>query len=172
MTATQLFIQFLRETCDIGEYFFFREIISHDPGNRYFKKRPLFKKDFVEGYLSRNGRQLRTFMTRMFILAPNLVKKRNSNPRWKTLYDRYKDDEDQFWRGWWVSIMNSKGTGVYVRYYCDLWHYWLDRRVDWENSNKRPCSNFKKGENYQFTLRKNGKDNNLQHETRRPHRRT
>ena len=162
MTATQLFLQFLRENCTVGEYLFFRDIISHNPGNRYFKTRPLFKKDFVEGYLSRNNRQLRSFVSRLFILAPNLVKRRNSNPRWQMLRDRYKDDQDHFWREWWVSVMNSKGTGVYVMHYTNLWHKFLDERVDWKNSNKRLCSCFRKGENNQFVLKnKNGTNTRL-----------
>lgn len=171
MTATQLFLQFLRENCTLGEYLFFREIISHNPGNRYFKTRPLFKKDFVEGYLSRNNRQLRGFMRRLFILAPNLVKRRNSNPRWQMLYDRYKDrdDLDRYWRKWWLSVMNSKGAGVYVMYYSSLWNKFLEERVDWEKSNKKACSCFKQKEDNQFVLRtKDGTDTRLQHSSGRP----
>lgn len=170
MTATQLFLQFLRENCTLGEYLFFREIISHNPGNRYFKTRPLFKNDFVEGYLSRNNRQLRSFISRLFILAPNLVKRRNSNPRWQMLYDRYKDDQDHFWRDWWVSVMNKKGTGVYIMHYRSLWYKFLDERVDWSKSNKKACSCFRKGEDNQFVLKKkNGTDTCLQPSPRRPH---
>lgn len=173
MTATQLFLQFLRENCTLGEYLFFREIISHNTGNRYFKTRPLFKKDFVEGYLSRNNRQLRSFVTRLFILAPNLVKRRGSNPRWQMLYDRYKDEDDveRYWRHWWLAVMNARGTGVYVKYYVDRWHHFLDYRVDWDKSNKKACSCFKKGEDNQFVLKdkKNGTNTRLQSSPRRPH---
>ena len=165
MTATQLFLQFLRENCTLGEYLFFREIISHNPGNRYFKTRPLFKKDFVEGYLSRNNRQLRSFVTRLFILAPNLVKRRISNPRWQMLYDRYKDEEDveRYWRHWWIGVMNKSGTGVYIMYYRSLWYKFLEERVDWSKSNKKACSCFKKGEDNQFVLKdkKNGANTRL-----------
>ena len=47
----------------------------NDNGNKYFRKRRLYKNTFVEDYLSRNNRALNNFMTRLFILAPNLKDK-------------------------------------------------------------------------------------------------
>ena len=85
MTATQVFLLFLKKKCSRGEYFFFRDIIMHNRGNKYFKKRPLFKEDFVERYLSNNGRTLYGFMTRIFILVPNLVRLYHKNPIYKEL---------------------------------------------------------------------------------------
>ena len=138
MTATQVFIQFLRETCTFQEYLFFRHIISHDNGNKYFRNRPLFKPDFVEGYLSRNNRPLAGFMSRVFVLAPNLTRKSNLNPRWGFII--------KTWRG--RRGMYSKGR--YVLYYRRMWRYWLEKRV--EVTDKKLCSPFKKGETYDFKL--------------------
>jgi hypothetical protein len=144
MTATQVFLTFLRETCTLEEYLFFSETIGKNNGNRYFKNRPLFKKDFVEGYLSRNNRHLRGFMTRLFILAPNLVKHKHLNPRWIAYYKAH--------RGW-----NSKPSGMYVNMYKWRWYSWLDKRV--VVTNKKLQSPFKKGETYDFKL--NNKQINL-----------
>ena len=138
MTATQVFIQFLRETCTFQEYLFFRHIISHDNGNKYFRKRPLFKPDFVEGYLSRNNRPLAGFMSRIFVLAPNLTKKANLNPRWGYLIKT------------WTGRRMYYSKGRYVLYYRRNWRYWLEKRVD--VGDKKLCSPFKKGESYNFKL--------------------
>ena len=156
MTATQVFIQFLRETCTLQEYLFFREIISHDNGNKYFKKRPLFKRDFVEGYLSRNDRSLVEFMSRVFVLAPNLTRKAHLNPRW----------------GWIRANWRSRRGGIrtfgpYVLYYKRSWRFWLYERLNTDS--KKPGSPFKKGETYNFKLNDNkyyriginGKNNRL-----------
>lgn len=60
----------------------------NDNGNKYFRKRRLYKNTFVEDYLSRNNRTLSNFMTRMFILAPNLIDKMHENPRYDMLKKR------------------------------------------------------------------------------------
>ncbi len=137
MTATQVFLTFLRETCTLQEYLFFSYIIGKDNGNRYFRTRPLFKPDFVEGYLSRNNRHLRGFMTRLFILAPNLVKCKRLNPRWVKYHKTFGG------RPW-------KLSGMYVNMYRWRWYDWLDRRVI--ITNKKLQSPFKKGETYDFQL--------------------
>lgn len=137
MTATQVFLTFLRETCTFQEYMFFSNIIGKNNGNRYFKNRPLFKKDFVEGYLSRNNRHLRGFMTRLFILAPNLVKCKHLNPRWV----KYRNS---------FPTRQHKLSGMYVNMYKWRWHSWLDKRVI--VTDKKLESPFKKGEAYDFKL--------------------
>jgi hypothetical protein len=120
---------------------FFSEIIGKDTGNKYFKKRPLYKNDFVEGYLSRNNRHLRGFMGRLFVLAPNLVNKRDCNPRWrKLLVDNSRDRRFNPWRA----------KGLYVCIYKRRWNSWLDMRV--EVGDKKLKSPFKKGETYDFKL--------------------
>lgn len=141
MTATQLFMTFLRETCTIHEYMFFSNIIGKDNGNKYFRKRPLFKPDFVEGYLSRNNRCLREFMGRLFVLAPNLVEKRIDNPRWRWLLVSF--GSMQRFKLW-------KAKGLYVCMYKRRWNSWLDKRVI--VTDKKLKSPFKKGETYDFQL--------------------
>lgn len=137
MTATQVFLTFLRETCTIQEYMFFSYVIGKNNGNRYFKNRPLFKPDFVEGYLSRNNRHLSGFMTRLFVLAPNLVKYKHLNPRWV----EYR----KIFRG-----RSHKLSGMYVNMYRWRWYTWLNRRVI--VTDKKLGSPFKKGETYDFQL--------------------
>lgn len=150
MTATQVFLTFLRETCTYQEYLFFGRIISSDCGNKYFKKRPLYKRDFVEGYLSRNNRHLGNFMTRLFILAPNLIEKREYNPRWAKIVKNHTRTRREQSR--WS---NFRGKGVYFNYYRNLWYAWLNSRIDWVETRKRMYSPFKKGETYNFILKNN-----------------
>lgn len=138
MTATQLFLRFLRETCTVQEYKFFAYTIVNNNGNKYFKKRPLYKPNFVEGYLSRNNRHLRNFMTRLFILAPNLIKNKYNNPRWIKFLKHNR-------------IKGYKTNGAYVNMYRWRWHDWLDKRI--EIDNKKLQSPFKKGEQYNFKLK-------------------
>ena len=141
MTATQVFLTFLRETCTFQEYLFFSNIIGKDNGNKYFRTRPLFKPDFVEGYLSRNNRSLREFMGRLFVLAPNLVNKRQNNPRWNKLLVSF---------GSMPRFKLHKAKGLYVCMYKRRWNYWLDRRIIVVD--KKLKSPFKKGETYEFQL--------------------
>lgn len=137
MTATQVFLTFLRETCTFQEYLFFSNIIGKDNGNKYFRTRPLFKPDFVEGYLSRNNRHLRGFMTRLFVLAPNLVKYKHLNPRWVKYHKMFGGRP-------------HKLSGMYVNMYRWRWHSWLNKRVI--VTDKKLESPFKKGEMYDFQL--------------------
>ena len=148
MTATQVFLTFLRETCTIEEYFFFANVIGKDNGNKYFKKRPLFKNNFVEAYLSRNNRHLANFMTRLFVLAPNLINKRHRNPRWDWIVKRHTRTRTEERR--WSNFM---GKGVYFNYYRNKWYFWLCFRIDWDKTEKRKNSPFKKGETYDFKLK-------------------
>jgi hypothetical protein len=53
-----------------------------------------------------------------------------------------------------------KETGMYVRYYTRLWNKFLRECID--DSEKKINSPFKKGETYNFKLKTNGSDNNLQ----------
>lgn len=138
MTATQVFVQFLKETCTFQEFLFFQQIICQDNGNKYFRTRPLFKRDFVEGYLSRNERPLVGFMSRIFVLAPNLTKKSYYNPRWSWI------------RRHWRMRRNIRSFGPYVNYYKRSWRHWLETRVD--VTDKKLGSPFKRGEVYDFKL--------------------
>ena len=145
MTATQVFLLFLKKKCSIGEYFFFRDIIMHNRGNKYFKKRPLFKEDFVERYLSNNGRTLYGFMTRIFILAPNLVRLYHKNPIYKELAIQWNRTHD---KSWWNGY---RGKGYYVMYYREKWHEFLIKEID--ASEKSIYSPFKKKAQYSFKLK-------------------
>ena len=94
MTATQVFLLFLKKNCILQEYLFFRNIIMNDNGNRFFRKRRLYKNTFVEDYLSRNNRTLSNFMTRMFILAPNLKNQKWKNPRYYIIRNGWKIEHE------------------------------------------------------------------------------
>lgn len=167
MTATQVFLMFLKKNCILDEYLFFRNIIMNDNGNKYFRKRRLYKNTFVEDYLSRNNRALNNFMTRLFILAPNLKHKLHKNPRYymikkewcelhegkeyikivKTLFtnEPYEIKRQVRWD-------KGKAVGMYVVYYRKLWNKFLKEYID--DSEKKINSPFKKGECYHFKLKK------------------
>lgn len=114
ITATQVFIIFLKKECTNVEYFYFKNIILHDTGNKYFRRRRLWKDNLVESYLSNNGRTLQGFMKRLFILAPNLVSKRfrivnryissgcfvnRYHKKWKTFLDMHIIPNDKSFLG-------------------------------------------------------------------------
>ena len=176
MTATQVFLLFLKKNCILEEYLFFRNTIMNNNGNRYFRKRRLYKNTFVEDYLSRNNRTLSNFMTRMFILAPNLKNQMWKNPRyyiirngWKIEHEgkEYKKEfknhitgEVTFTKRNTVKWIEYKATRMYVRYYTRLWNKFLREHID--DSEKKINSPFKKGETYNFKLKTNGADNNIQ----------
>ena len=139
----------------------------NDNGNRYFRKRRLYKNTFVEDYLSRNNRTLSNFMTRMFILAPNLKHKLLKNPRyyiiknaWRTEHEgkiyhvdvkSYDTNEVLFTRSKTVKWDTRKAVGMYVSYYKRLWNKFLREYID--DSEKKINSPFKKGETYNFKLK-------------------
>jgi hypothetical protein len=165
MTATQVLFLFLKECCTIDEMRFFKHVIMKDNGNKYFRKRPLFTPTFVEDYLARNNRCLNNYMTRLFILAPNLKNNRHRNPRWgiirkeynernrgKSLLVRIKDWKgnetgETFRRPCEFQMFNS---GMYIRYYQRKWNEFLKENI---NSEKKFNSPFKKGESYDFKLK-------------------
>lgn len=176
MTATQVFLLFLKKNCILEEYLFFRNTIMNNNGNRYFRKRRLYKNTFVEDYLSRNNRTLSNFMTRMFILAPNLINEMHENPRYYIIRNGWKAEHEGkeykkyiksaqtgvvlFTRKGMVKWEEFKATGMYVRYYTRLWNKFLREYID--DSEKKINSPFKKGESYNFRLKIHGADNNIQ----------
>ena len=166
MTATQVFLMFLKKNCILDEYLFFRNIIMNDNGNKYFRKRRLYKNTFVEDYLSRNNRALDNFMTRLFILAPNLKHKLYKNPRFFIIRDTWikkhgnkiyekpvKNGKGEvlFTRPRITKWNECKGIGMYVVYYRRLWNKFLKEYID--DSEKKINSPFKKGEYYNFKLK-------------------
>lgn len=165
MTATQVLFLFLKECCTIDEMRFFKQMIMKNHGNKYFKKRPLFTPTFVEDYLARNNRCLNNYMTRLFILAPNLKHFRHKNPRLayiardfnarnkgKVRYFKIKD-----WFGEYTGELksfpitfNPYNCGMYVNYYRRKWNKFLKENIE---SDKKINSPFKKGESYDFKLK-------------------
>ena len=139
----------------------------NDNGNRYFRKRRLYKNTFVEDYLSRNNRALNNFMTRMFILAPNLKNKMHKNPRFKIIKDtwikehRGKKYTNQVRHPLTNELLYSvkipvtwkeyRSVGMYVQYYKRLWNRFLREYID--DSEKKINSPFKKGKAYNFKLK-------------------
>ena len=172
MTATQLLFFFLKEECTIEEKKFFKQIILGDNGNKFFRKRPLYKPTFVEDYLSRNNRALNNFMTRLFILAPNLVDNKLRNPRWRIIKENYEKENlgkkrivkvKDFWGNETgeIKLINKRfmpwrGTGMYVNYYRRKWNQFLKEKIE---SDKKFNSPFKNGERYDFKLKINNDSN-------------
>jgi hypothetical protein len=165
MTATQVFMLFLKETCTIDELRFFKHTIMQNHGNKYFRKRPLFTPTFVEDYLARNNRCLNNYMTRLFVLAPNLKNERHKNPRWSYIKRDFAVRNEGkkrliHIRDWWgektgetrmapVSFHPFK-CGMYVNYYKRSWNKFLKENIV---SEKKINSPFKKGECYDFKLK-------------------
>lgn len=153
MTATQVFLMFLKKNCILDEYLFFRNIIMNDNGNKYFRKRRLYKNTFVEDYLSRNNRALNNFMTRLFILAPNLKHKLYKNPRFFIIRDTWIKEHGN-------KPYEYKCVGMYVVYYRRLWNKFLKEYID--DSEKKINSPFKKGECYNFKLKNDTRNQHTQ----------
>ena len=165
MTATQLFFLFLKNECSIDEMRFFKWAVMEQPENKYFCKRPLYKPTFVEDYLSRNGRALNNFMTRLFILAPSLKNHRFRNPRWGKIVQGYHDRNEgktllvkiKDWYGNETGetyrrpcVFRTYNSGMYVKYYQRRWNEFLNNNIV---SEKKFNSPFKKGESYDFKLK-------------------
>ena len=172
MTATQVFFLFLKDECLIDEMRFFKWAVMKECGNKYFRKRPLFKPKFVEDYLSRNNRALNNFMIRLFILAPNLTHFRHRNPRWRIIWKEFtkrnegktiKRKQTAWLSGEEVEIevrvpcqFRSFNCGMYINYYRRKWNKFLNEKIE---SEKKFNSPFKKGESYDFKLKTNNDSN-------------
>ena len=90
MTATEVFLLFLKKDLSMNEYLFFMYHLSRR--RRGGKVKPVLGKGFVEDYLSRTNRTLGGFMTRLFVLCPNLLRYGADNPTYKRIYDRLKKE--------------------------------------------------------------------------------
>jgi hypothetical protein len=165
MTATQLLFLFFKDCCTINEMRFFKYTILKDNGNKYFRKRPLYTPTFVEDYLTRNNRCLNNYMTRLFILAPNLKNNRHMNPRWRTIENDFNKRHEG--KEYTTKIFDWDGNdtgltrkvrvmfkpyqcGMYVNYYRSKWNQFLNEKIE---SDKKFNSPFKKGEHYEFRLK-------------------
>ncbi len=167
MTATQVLFLFFKECCTIDEMRFFKHTILKDNGNKYFRKRPLYTPTFVEDYLARNERALNNYMTRLFILAPNLKNYRHKNPRWMRIVNDFKAKNEgkvrkfriKDWFGNYtgevkdyVVTFQYYNAGMYINYYKRKWNQFLREKIE---SEKKFNSPFKKGESYEFKLKTN-----------------
>ena len=165
MTATQLLFLFFKDCCTINEMRFFKYTILKDNGNKYFRKRPLYTPTFVEDYLTRNNRCLNNYMTRLFILAPNLKNNRYMNPRWRIIMNDFNKRHEG--KEYTTKIFDWDGNdtgltrkvcvmfkpfqcGMYVNYYRSKWNQFLNEKIE---SDKKFNSPFKKGEHYEFRLK-------------------
>lgn len=144
MTATQVFMRFLKETFDLRSYQYIMHVIKHNSGNKFFSKRSLYRDNFVEGYCSRNNRNLYCFMTRFCCLAPNVLPVGNvystDAPYFQFFYKKAK-------RGWSTHSVN----GLAVKNFRYLWHTFLENFVESEKSFHSPFRKEEiKGIEYRF----------------------
>lgn len=151
MTATQVFTLFLKKELSVSEYLFFMHHLSRK--RRGGKVRPVLRKGFVEEYLCSTGRTLGGFMTRVFVLCPNLLLCGLDNPRYRKIYDDIRpyyfgrfhilSEEDVYYL---KTHVNSKCVSIYR----DRWRWFLEKHIE---SEKKINSPFKKGECYDFKLK-------------------
>jgi hypothetical protein len=88
MTATQVFVLFLKKELSPSEYLFFMHHLSKR--RRGGKVKPVLRKGFVEEYLCNTRRTLGGFMTRVFVLCPNLLTYGMDNPTYDKIYNDLK----------------------------------------------------------------------------------
>jgi len=148
MTATEVFLLFLKKDLSMNEYLFFMHHLSRR--RRGGKVKPVLGKGFVEDYLSRTNRTLGGFMTRLFVLCPNLLRYGADNSTYKKIYDSirphyfgrfYVPKEDDVY--YFKTHVNSK----YVSAYRERWHHFLYKHIRGE---KKLNSPFKEGETYSY----------------------
>lgn len=152
MTATQVFMLFLKKELSVNEYLFFMHHLSRR--RRGGKVRPVLGKGFVEGYLCRTRRTLGGFMTRVFVLCPNLLRYGADNPTYKKIYSDIKHryfgwnanprEEDEYF---FKAHVNSKCVSIYR----DKWHVFLEKHI---TSEKKFNSAYKEGETYSYEYKK------------------
>ena len=146
MTATQVFMLFLKKELSINEYLFFMHHLSRR--RRGGKVKPVLEKEFVEKYLCRTNRTFGGFMTRLFVLCPNLLRYGMDNPQYKRIYDdvkrhhfRWVVDEEEVY--YFNRHVNSKCVSVYR----DRWRWFLEKHI---KSEKKFNSIYKEGETYSY----------------------
>lgn len=126
MTATEIFVLFLKTELTVDEYLYFMPILS--TRRRKGKVKPLLYKDSVENYLKEHRRTLYGYMTRVFKLCPNLIRYAPNTKVYKKAYEyakkshrAYEDDYDYF--------VTTHANCLFVRHYANKWHYFLTTKI-------------------------------------------
>lgn len=146
MTATEVFIKFLRTQLTSEEYIFFMYHLSRK--RRCGRVKPFLAKGCVEKYLSNTRRTLGGFMTRLFTLCPNLIIYGMDNPKYKKIYQdvlkkHIYDISNDIEAHYFMKHINSK----YVTIYRLKWRNFLREHV---LSGKSDNSPYKQQENYSY----------------------
>lgn len=131
MTATQVFMSFLKETLSLRSYAHVKYVMMFDSGNKFFRKRPLYRDNFVEDYLSRNHRNLYRFMTRFFILAPNALPVGAEHNIDMPYFPFFRDKVNNQWN-------KHSVNGLAVKNFRFLWHTFLVKFVESDKSFHSP----------------------------------
>ena len=146
MTATQVFMLFLKKELPINEYLFFMHHLSRR--RRGGKVKPVLEKEFVEKYLCRTNRTFGGFMTRLFVLCPNLLRYGMDNPTYNKIYNdlkprylRWHQNEED------VYYFNKHVKSKCVSVYRDKWRWFLEKHI---KSEKKFNSIYKEGETYSY----------------------
>lgn len=137
MTATEVFVKFLKTELSSDEYLFFMHHLSRRRRNG--RAKPFLRKGCVEEYLSSTRRTLGGFMTRLFVLCPNLIRCGMDNPKYEKVYNDVKrryiyslnNETDEYY---FKQHVNSK----YVSIYRMKWHNFLDNHILSEKSINSP----------------------------------
>ena len=146
MTATEVFIKFLKTELTSEEYIFFMYHLSRR--RRCGHAKPFLAKGCVEEYLSNTRRTLGGFMTRLFVLCPNLIRYGMNNPTYEMvnknvlrrfIYSLSNETDAYYFR----QHVNSK----YVSIYRTKWRNFLDSHILSEKSINSP---YKQNESYSY----------------------
>lgn len=146
MTATQVFMLFLKKELPINEYLFFMHHLSRR--RKGGKVKPVLEKEFVEKYLCRANRTLGGFMTRLFVLCPNLLRYGMNNPTYNKIYNGLKP---RYFRWQQNEIdayyFNKHVNSTCISVYRSKWHRFLEEHI---KSDKKFNSIYKEGETYNY----------------------
>ena len=148
MTATEIFVLFLKTELTVDEYLYFMPILS--ARRRKGRAKPLLHKRSVENYLKEHRRTLYGYMTRVFKLCPNLINYAPNTKLYQLYYKRakkmhraYEDDYEY--------LVTTHANCLFVRYYANKWHYFLTTKiVGGKGSYNSP---FEKNSEFDFKLK-------------------
>jgi len=161
MTATQVFVMFLKTELSVDEYLYFMPILTSRRQNG--RAKPMLCKNAVEKYLSEHRRTLYGFMTRLFKICPNLIKLADTTKIYKECYKiafRRHSKYDFPSVEEYNDCIRIHANSLFIKHYRDKWHYFLIQKiVKGKNSYNSP---FNRYYIFDFKLKEiNGKDNRL-----------